>query len=175
MRPQQAWTLKAPNPCDFPPVSPPPAQVCATPLARISHHERILGRAPGRAGLQPRRYRAILIISESRAPRSLRRQAARGAGPTEGGGRGFGGAEAPPFRIRGEKSGLGSGDEHQAFRGRCPRLLSCALSRHEKPTSFSGVARRVHCGTTACGGALPETLGCESRRAFEWNQFATLS
>ena len=56
-------------------------------LARIFHH------AVGRAGLQPRRYRAILIISESRAPRSLRPQAARGAGRTEGGRRGFGGAE----------------------------------------------------------------------------------
>ena len=36
--------------------------------------------AAGRAGLQPRRLRAFLIIPVSRAPRSLRLQAARGAG-----------------------------------------------------------------------------------------------
>jgi hypothetical protein len=62
------------------------------PLARICHH------GSGRAGLQPRRYEAFLIIAVSRAPRSLRPQAARGTGPTEGGSRDFGGAEAPPFR-----------------------------------------------------------------------------
>ncbi len=63
----------------------------------------------GRAGLQPRRYKAFLIIPVLRAPRSLRLQAARGAERTEGRSRDFGGAEAPPFRQppkpsqRGEK------------------------------------------------------------------------
>ena len=77
------------------------------PLARISHHDF------GRAGLQPRRWRAFLIIPVSRAPRSLRLQAARGAGRTKGWSRDFGGAEAPPFRQSprafqpGEKTGLG--------------------------------------------------------------------
>ena len=42
-------------------------------LARISHHDF------GRAGLQPRRCSALMIIRMSRAPRSLRPQAARGA------------------------------------------------------------------------------------------------
>jgi hypothetical protein len=28
----------------------------------------------------------------------------------------------------------GSGNERRAFRGRCPRLLSCALAGHEEPT-----------------------------------------
>ncbi len=28
----------------------------------------------------------------------------------------------------------GSGNERRTFRGRCPRLLSCALAGHEKPT-----------------------------------------
>ena len=61
-------------------------------LAWISHH------GSGRAGLQPRRYKAFLIIPVSRAPRSLQPQAARGTGPTEGGSHDSGGAEAPPFR-----------------------------------------------------------------------------
>ena len=61
-------------------------------LARISHH------GLGRAGLQPRRYRPITIVSESRAPHSLQPQAVGGAGRTRGGSRDFGGAEAPPFR-----------------------------------------------------------------------------
>ena len=56
-------------------------------LARTSQH------GSGRAGLQPRRYKAFLIIPVSRACGT-----ARGAGPTEGWSRDFGGAEAPPFR-----------------------------------------------------------------------------
>jgi hypothetical protein len=63
-------------------------------VARISHH------GSGRAGLQPRRYRAFLIIAVSRAPRSPRRPAAScaGHGTNRGGSRDSGGAEAPPFR-----------------------------------------------------------------------------
>ena len=44
--------------------------------------------------------KAVLIISRSRTPRSLRLQAARGAGRIEGGSHDFGGAEAPPFQQR---------------------------------------------------------------------------
>jgi hypothetical protein len=61
-------------------------------LTRISHQ------GSGRAGLQPRRYKAFLIIPASRVPSSLQPQAARDTGPTESGSRDFGGAEAPPFR-----------------------------------------------------------------------------
>jgi hypothetical protein len=42
-------------------------------LARISHH------GSGRAGLQPRRYKAFLIIPVSRAPRSPAPAGLRGA------------------------------------------------------------------------------------------------
>ena len=58
----------------------------------------------GRAGLPPRRCKALLMIAVFRAPRSLRLQAARGADLNERGRRDFGGAEAPPFRPRDEKS-----------------------------------------------------------------------
>ena len=61
-------------------------------LVWASHH------GIGGAGLQPRRYKTFQIIPVFRTPRSLRPQAARGAEPTEGGSRDFGGAEAPPFR-----------------------------------------------------------------------------
>jgi len=36
--------------------------------------------------------------------------------------------------AQGNTTPSGSGNEHRAFRGRCPRLLSCALAGHEKPT-----------------------------------------
>ena len=55
-------------------------------LARTSQH------GSGRAGLQPRRYKAFLIIPVSRAPRSPRRPAASCAG------RGTNRGREPPFR-----------------------------------------------------------------------------
>ena len=67
----------------------------ATALVLDSTH------ASGRAGLQPRRYKAFLIIPVSRASRSLRPQAARDTGSTEGDSRNFGGTEAPPFQTLG--------------------------------------------------------------------------
>jgi hypothetical protein len=36
--------------------------------------------------------------------------------------------------AEGNTTPSGSGNEHRAFRGRCPRLLSCALAGRERPT-----------------------------------------
>jgi len=75
-------------------------------LAHISHH------GSGRAGLQPRRYKAFLIIPLPRAPRSPSADGLRGHGPKEGGDREFGGLKprpsGGPLRAskRGEKCGL---------------------------------------------------------------------
>ena len=81
-------------------------------LRRRRHTSPHFSQQVWKGGLQPRRYKAFVTIPVSRAPRTLRRQAARGTGPTGGGSGDFGGAEAPPFRQplraskRGEKSGL---------------------------------------------------------------------
>jgi hypothetical protein len=82
-------------------------------LRRRRHTSPHFSQQVWKGGLQPRRYKAFVTIPVSRAPRTLRRQAARGTGPTGGGSGDFGGAEAPPFRQplraskRGEKFGLG--------------------------------------------------------------------
>jgi hypothetical protein len=44
--------------------------------------------------------------------------------------------------AQGNSTPPGSGNGRGAFRGRCPRLLSCALAGHEKPTLGSHPAAR---------------------------------
>ncbi|MGA9057408.1 MAG: hypothetical protein WB763_12960, partial [Terriglobia bacterium] len=61
--------------------------------ARISHH------GSGRAGLQPRRYKAFLIIPVSRAPRSPSADGQRGARDQQRAGAAIpAGLKPPPFR-----------------------------------------------------------------------------
>jgi hypothetical protein len=76
-------------------------------IARISHH------GSGRAGLQPRRYKAFLIIPVSRAPRSPSADGLRGARDQQRAGAAISAGLKPhpsgsPLRAskRGEKSGL---------------------------------------------------------------------
>ena len=77
--------------------------------ARISHHES------GRAGLQPRRYKAFLIIAVSLAPRSPAPAGLRGARDQQKAGAAISAGLKPrpsgsPLRAskRAEKSGLGA-------------------------------------------------------------------
>jgi hypothetical protein len=81
---------------------------CRKCLARISHHRS------GRAGLQPRRYKAFLIVPVSRAPRSPSADGLRGARDQQRAGAAISAGLKPrpsgsPLRAskRGEKSGLG--------------------------------------------------------------------
>ena len=76
-------------------------------LARISHH------GSGRAGLQPRRHKAFLIIAVSRAPRSPAGAGLRGARDQQRGRAAISAGLKPrpfgsPLRAskRGDKSGL---------------------------------------------------------------------
>jgi hypothetical protein len=82
------------------------ASVARPWLARISHH------GSGRAGLQPRRYKAFLIIPGSRAPRSPAVAGLRGARDIQRVGASISAGLKPrpsgsPVRApkRGEKSG----------------------------------------------------------------------
>jgi hypothetical protein len=71
----------------------------ARPPSRLAELRRISHQGSGRAGLQPRRYKAFLINPVPRAPRSPASAGLRGArDQLRAEGRAFGGAEAPPFR-----------------------------------------------------------------------------
>jgi len=64
-------------------------------------------------------------------------------GPTLKGSNPVGVTPLLPPAAQGNTTPPGSGNERGAFRGRCPRLLSCALAGHEKTTLRSYPAAPV--------------------------------
>ncbi len=84
---------------------------------------------------RPQHYRLLIPggdreISRGQRPRKTRPQ----QGPTLKGSNPGGATVVLRRAAQGNATPSGSGSERRAFRRCCPRLLSCALAGHEKPT-----------------------------------------
>jgi hypothetical protein len=121
-------------------------------LARISHH------GSGRAGLQPRRYKAFLIVPVSRAPRSPSADGLRGARDQQRAGVAISAGLKPrpsrsPLRAskRGEKSGLALFGVQTKRRG-----ILASVQRASASSNAARSGRGRVCTNTreACGQAL---------------------